>query len=309
MNWSVPYTALYRLRQKYDPNFQREHGAGHDHGYEDQPRVPKGHSDGGQWTRDGSGGSLPPPALFQRVPTDDQQAPQAEPAFLGRLLSEAGKRVLPKASGRLGGAAARTIESELALFTALSQKNSRDQQAVFQFNAKQFGPDENGKLDPGTAAALTFAQVRRVCPGIARVKELTDEAVAEAEADEKASGEQWSASKFGTAVHTYLKRKIDAWNRLPPEEASKLNPFGFRAEVSFIKGEQENPGTKGSVRVDVLEKRDDGVVCVYDVKTGWSGLTPARMLEIASNVYKNYETVNFVVTETRPSVVKFRRAR
>jgi hypothetical protein len=308
LNWSLPYTALYRLRQKYDPDFQREHSAGRDHGHEDQPRVPKGHSDGGQWTRDGSGEPLPPPALFQHVPAKDEDAPPVESAFLGRLLSEAGKRLLPKVGGRLGGAAAKTIESELALFTALSQRNSRDQQAVFQFNAKQFGPDEQGKLDPGTAAALTFAQVRRVCPGIARVKELTDEAVKQAEADEKASGEQWSASKFGTAVHTHLKRTIDAWNRLPPEEASKLNPFGFRAEVSFIKGLEENPGKKGTIRVDVLEKRDDGVVCVYDIKTGWSGLTPARMLEVASNVHKNYETMNFVITETRPSVIKYRRA-
>lgn len=211
--------------------------------------------------------------------------------------------------GRLGGAAARSIESELALFTALSQKNNRDQQAVFQFNAKQFGPDDQGKLDPGTAAALTFAQVRRICPGIARVKELTDKAVAQAEADEKASGEQWSASKFGTAVHTNVKATIDGWNDLPPGEARQLNPYGLRAEISFIKGREETGGKKGSIRVDVLEKRDDGVVCVYDIKTGWSGLTPARMLEIASNVYKNYQTTNFVLTETRPTVTKFRPAR
>ena len=138
---------------------------------------------------------------------------------------------------------------------------------------------------------------------------MTDQAVAQAEADEKASGEQWSASKFGTAVHTYIKRTIDRWNELPPEEAKKLNPFDFRAEISFIKGHQENHGKKGSIRVDVLEQRDDGVVCVYDIKTGWSGLTPARMLEIASNVNKNYETTNFVLTETRPSVFKSRPAR
>ena len=143
MNWFLPRTALYRLRQKYDPGFQPEHGAGHRDGYDpNQPRVSAGHPDGGQWTRSGSGGSLPPPALFQRVPSDDTEAPPVEPVFLGRLLSEAGKRLLPKVGGRVGGATAKTIESELALFTALSQKNSRDQQAIFQFNAKQFGPDD-----------------------------------------------------------------------------------------------------------------------------------------------------------------------
>jgi len=138
---------------------------------------------------------------------------------------------------------------------------------------------------------------------------LTDKAVAEAEADERASGEQWSASKFGTAVHTKVKRTIDAWNKLPPEEAKRLNPFDLLAEVSFIKGEQENPGAKGSIRVDVMEKRSDGVVCVYDIKTGWSGLTPARMLEIGLNVWKNYKTTDYLVTEMRPSSIKSRPAK
>ena len=118
-----------------------------------------------------------------------------------------------------------------------------------------------------------------------------------------------AASKFGTAVHTIIKRTIEGWNKLPPEEATKLNPFDFRAEISFIKGKQEGYGKKDSIRIDVLEQRDDSVVCVYDIKTGWSGLTPARMLEIASNVHKNYETTNFVLTETRPSVFKSRPAR
>ena len=131
----------------------------------------------------------------------------------------------------------------------------------------------------------------------------------QAEADEKASGVKWSASRFGTAVHTYLKATIDRWNDMPPEEAKKLNPFGFRAEISFIKGIEESYGVKGTIRVDVLEQRYDGVVCVYDIKTGWSRLTPARMFEIASNVQRLYDTADFVVTETRPTAFNSRPAR
>ncbi|EJN04086.1 hypothetical protein PMI41_01723 [Phyllobacterium sp. YR531] len=50
-------------------------------------------------------------------------------------------------------------------------------------------------------------------------------------------------------------------------------------------------GLLGSLRLDVLEKVKDGVVCVYDLKTGKGGLTPARMLEIGQSVRKNFPNV------------------
>jgi len=77
----------------------------------------------------------------------------------------------------------------------------------------------------------------------------------------------------------------------------------FRAEVSHVKGleEAQDYGTKGSIRVDVLERRDRATVCVYDIKTGRSGLSIMRS-EIASTVFSAYGPVQrIIITEVRPA--------
>ena len=49
----------------------------------------------------------------------------------------------------------------------------------------------------------------------------------------------------------------------------------------------ENPGT--------------GAVCIYDIKTGREGLSPARMLELSSTVQYYYPGIQrIIVTEVRP---------
>jgi hypothetical protein len=102
-----------------------------------------------------------------------------------------------------------------------------------------------------------------------------------------------SPQQFGTAVHTHLKLQID---RL-------ANP-NFRAEVSRIKIQEVEAryGRQGSVRIDVLENVGDGTVCVYDIKTGQSGLGARRMAEIAQNAFMHFPgTQRIVVTEVRPN--------
>jgi hypothetical protein len=101
-----------------------------------------------------------------------------------------------------------------------------------------------------------------------------------------------SRQQFGTAVHTHLKRQIDA-----------LADPNFRAEVSHLKSRSEEVryGTTGSVRIDVLENAGGGTVCVYDIKTGVSGLSTARMGEIARVALKHFpNTRRIIVSEIRP---------
>ena len=105
-----------------------------------------------------------------------------------------------------------------------------------------------------------------------------------------------SAQQFGTAVHKKLEELTKGRN----------NPY-LHAEVSRLKSEHENVryGIRDSVRIDVLEYAGEGTVCVYDIKTGtsrWSGLSPARMRELAENALKVYPgTQRIIVTEVRPS--------
>lgn len=60
------------------------------------------------------------------------------------------------------------------------------------------------------------------------------------------------------------------------EQIARLRDPDFRAEVSYLKNQEENYGGKDSIRIDVLEKVGDGTVCVYDIKTGQRGLSVAR---------------------------------
>jgi hypothetical protein len=89
-----------------------------------------------------------------------------------------------------------------------------------------------------------------------------------------------------------LKQQIDGLNR--PD---------LRAELSVMKGLEEGKGygMKGTVRVDVYERASEETVCVYDIKTGWRGLSLPRMAEIAAKVFEMYpETKHIIVTEIRP---------
>ncbi|QND52206.1 hypothetical protein HB779_10000 [Phyllobacterium sp. 628] len=60
-------------------------------------------------------------------------------------------------------------------------------------------------------------------------------------------------------------------------------------------------GKKGSIRIDVLEKVHQQMVCVYDIKTGRSGLSPARIGEISKSVAKHFGAANFTIIEIRPN--------
>lgn len=69
-----------------------------------------------------------------------------------------------------------------------------------------------------------------------------------------------------------------------------------------MKSEEVRYGDPDSKRVDVYENPHTGTVCVYDIKTGESRLSFARMRELATNVGKLYpETTRIVVTEVRPT--------
>jgi hypothetical protein len=101
-----------------------------------------------------------------------------------------------------------------------------------------------------------------------------------------------SAQQRGTAIHTHLRHQIQ----------NLRNP-NFRTEVSLLKGLEDDAryGAKGSIRIDVLENVGNGTVCVYDIKTGRSGLSPARMAEIAGTVLTAYpRTQRIIVSEIRP---------
>jgi hypothetical protein len=241
-------------RSHYDPN---------------QPRVPAGNSDGGQWTDDAG-------HLALRL-EDDGERPTVHQARFDLL-----RRPIQKG-----------IEAVLALFAGLSAQNTRERQAVFAFNAREYLTDPSGKRIRPHTARLNRDEVGKVCGRLIDVQSDTDIA---ADTVKRNGGLLMSPSQRGTAIHKELENLING-----------RSEAYLHAEVSRIKSQRANVdyGTKGSIRIDVLEYAGEGITCVYDIKTGksrWSRLTPARMRELAEHALLAYpNTRRIIVTEVRPS--------
>lgn len=208
----------------------------------------------------------------------------------GQWTDGGGGLVKPAYVARAIIAAQKTIEAALALFAALSAYNSRNGRAIIAFNARDYRPGEDGGLALEGVSWLTQREVEEACEKYPDVQARTDRAVDEVRAMDVAR----TAQTFGTAVHLNLKDQI----------ASLADP-DYKAEVSILKGKgfDEQYGQKNSIRIDVLERAKNDTVCVYDIKTGSSGLPLRRSNEIAREVYHAFgpSPRRIIVTEVRPS--------
>jgi hypothetical protein len=232
-----------------------------------QPRAAAGNSNGGQWV-DTDGADTASDRGNREQPQLAQFSPNRPPIRTGHPLI-----------------------ALLSLFAALSARNTPEQRAIFEFNAKAFLRDPQGELDRANVEVLNRRQVNNECRKLEDVQRRTDKAVMEVMRD---GGQSMSRQQFGTAVHTNVKNQIVGRN----------HP-NYRAEVSYWKmKEDEVYGRKDSIRIDVLENAGRGLVCVYDIKTGQSrrsGLDLDRMLEIAKNVLGAYpDAQRVIITEVRP---------
>ena len=183
---------------------------------------------------------------------------------------------------------AETIEAGLALYTWMTLQDRAGEKTVFAFNAREYVPDEEEPRVQFAVKRLTREETDEACPRHAEVQSRTDTAADTV----KREGNYWSAAEYGTKVHTNLKDQIDA-----------LDDPNFKAEVSILKSDEyARYGSKGSVRIDVLEKVSNETVCVYDIKTGRRGLSLTRSGEIFGEVTSAFgPTTRIIVIETRPS--------
>lgn len=191
-------------------------------------------------------------------------------------------RFIPHPGARLAATAG------LAFYSALAGREDATHVPVLEFRAKEFGvgKEEAGTLALSSVRDVERDEVERFCPRFGEVQERTDRITAQVDAE----GLNVSAQNRGTEIHTRLR-----------DEIRELRDQNFIAEQSYMKERPANYGDKGSIRIDVLEHTRNGAVCVYDIKTGRSGLAEARMAEIAATVYKNFPQTNrILVSEVRP---------
>ena len=92
-------------------------------------------------------------------------------------------------------------------------------------------------------------------------------------ADEVNQAIPGKGSVVGTNKHSLFKQKVDALG----------NP-NLATERTFLNGQEVSYGTKGGVRVDVIEYNANGTVTVYDLKTGSATLTQSRITQIQNAV-------------------------
>lgn len=160
---------------------------------------------------------------------------------------------------------------------------------VLEFRAQEFagGKEAGGTIAFASVRDVGRDEVDRYCPRLGEVQERTDRITAQVDAE----GVDRSPQDRGTEIHTRLR-----------DEIRDLRDPKFIAERSYMKEfEETRYGAKDSIRIDVLEDVRNGTVCVYDVKTGRSGLVDSRMADIAARVQSNFPgTHRILVSEIRP---------
>ncbi|MGO4403785.1 hypothetical protein AB4Z10_05895 [Bosea sp. RAF48] len=189
------------------------------------------------------------------------------------------------------------ISGGAALFNWQSPYNSGDgQQTIMGFNARDYRPGEStsGKVELSYCGRVSNEQAELACRRLPDVQEMADRA-----ANAAGSPELYpSRAIYGSVVHGHFSRYMK----------DRYDPY-FKAEQSFIKENEEGAvesavryGYPGSIRVDAYEYRQDGTLCVYDLKTGNAGLSDRRAEILANAAKMGFGPVRrILVIEVRPS--------
>lgn len=221
----------------------------------------------------------------------------------GRLLSQTVWTPNgPQSSALLRPAAAtlqqteKVMEAGRSLYNWLSSQNSYEQRACFAFTSREYGSTRSPEELVPYVGMLHREQVEAACRRLGQVEAITSRALKAALSERS----KWQAAQLGTRVHWLIATEV---NGSVPRKGgiNVLSNPNFRAEISFLKTKEETYGKPGSIRIDILENAGNNTVCVYDIKTGRSGLLPGRSLEIANAVRTHYGPANrIIVTEIRP---------
>ena len=142
---------------------------------------------------------------------------------------------------------------------------------------------------------LTQEQVAEVCEILPDVQNWANEAATE-NLPQRAVV---TATEWGNLVHWAIYKRISSLKKSFPTAFANVFPEisidGRRLEIDDPRGPKY--GQAGTSRLDVLEKVSATTYCVYDVKTGTSGLTQKRLLELLKKLPKG---VLVYIMEVRP---------
>ncbi|AMJ62006.1 hypothetical protein [Bosea sp. PAMC 26642] len=180
------------------------------------------------------------------------------------------------------------------LFNWQSPSNGIDgQQAVMGFNAREYQPSAPGALDLSLSGRVTDEEATAACKYLPDMQTLLDEEVGKAGSIKDYPSE----AAYGTYIHKQLEQRIkeNRFHDLYPERS-----FLKQVEEGRLSGAEY--GQSGTVRIDAIEYRLDGTVCVYDFKTGAAGLGTSRSYILGRAAYfSRFSRSRAIVMEVRPT--------
>ncbi len=153
----------------------------------------------------------------------------------------------------------------------------------------------NGEVVSLNQEILTQEQVAEVCEILPDVQNWTNE-VATENLPQRAT---MTPTEWGNLVHWAIYKRIDGLKKSFPTAFANVFPEITVDRERRDSDDEDGPryGQLGTSRLDVLEKISATTYCVYDVKTGTSGLTQKRLLELLSKLPKG---VLVYIMEGRP---------
>lgn len=300
--------------------------AGNDHFDPEQPRVPAGHPDGGQWTSLGAllGGIENATAAEPFGPEPLSSALPSDAVRLARAGSESNTIVVPGVSAgprRLLLKQPLRPEHAATLFELWSAQNSPDSQTVLVLHRREpkflsYGftraESEQFVFTHATVQKLTREETEKACNQFQAVQALLDDTYKKVLAESPDLGR----AQLGSKLHFEMKRLIDGEGG-PDLRGVVLNPALLAAERSFRKGQPEAPdnsdyGAAGSVRPDLIEKSSWGAAvqrltpdtaCIYEYTIGYRNMPLSRAILVGEATRQAFEAdrfLHFVVTQMRP---------
>ena len=297
-------------RGHYDPN---------------QPRVPPGHPDGGQWTSTSRGwplsdlAQLPAPDLrkpeIPQIPPgmypeyallDEQRAPfqaptRADVASPTRPATPPPTRPsrLPSRMLKGGGWVGLLGLGLWWLYQRLSGEGSDDENVVLEVRAREF------RRAPGNVEIsekeLNEEQLRKACPDIGLIQRLWNQARNDIGHPSDFNGRDSGA--YGDAVDANFKKLLEKVNE---KRIADGDPEIFIIDKTLSWDGSKNPkrNAPGSKTPDVLQPRRGFILCGYELTVGKRGVNRDNMLAIVQNASKDESLKDMlivVLTRVKPS--------
>ncbi|MBZ9656802.1 hypothetical protein [Phyllobacterium lublinensis] len=284
------------LLLKYDPN---------------QPRVPAGHPDGGQWT-DGNGAIDPVltgATLAQGASKPGNSSWIGRAEQIGRQIDrEIPLRAIVRSNPVIRSATSllsflKAPELEYPLAEAVQQYNAvataEDPYVVpiLSLRAKQFTKGDSDAKVWASVREVDRETVNKFCPEYFTVQTVVNKIATSM----GALPEGGSPQGYGLAFHLGVELEINliGEGRLYPELYIKKPRDGAPDEYYHERIKRKERDTVG---LDIYEPVGDDLACIYDVKTGRTGFDDRRMELLSRSAAKKFPNVkHFFLIEVRPT--------